>query len=122
MAAEPVGALGMEWFELKQHLSDFTGLSKDALHIHAAILIHIAAALLLRSSLSRIGPWLAVLLILTANEYYDLRIEEWPDRTEQYWNGFHDLWNTMTIPTVVFLLSRYAPGLFRLPEPRTNVS
>ena len=103
----------MEWWAFKEHLSDFTGLSKDALHIHAAIFIQIGVALLLRVPLDRILPWLAVLLMLTANEWYDLTLEVWPDRSAQYWNSFHDVWNTMVTPTLLALLVRFAPSLFR---------
>lgn len=102
----------MEWWILKEHLSEFTGLSKDALHIHAAMIIQVGVALLLRSSLDRPLPWLTVLVILCANEWYDLTLEVWPNRSAQYWNSFHDIWNTMVLPTLAGILVRFAPFIF----------
>jgi hypothetical protein len=52
-----------------------------------------------------------VLVIIAANEYYDLCYEQWPERALQWGEGYKDFWNTMLEPTVIFVLARFAPGL-----------
>ncbi|WP_129793629.1 hypothetical protein [Sphingosinicella sp. CPCC 101087] len=101
----------MHWYEFKEYLSKITDLDQDALHVYAAVLLHIAAAGLLRRTLASIIPWLAVLAVLVLNEWSDLRepggpIEEW-----QVIGGLKDIWNTMAIPTILLLLGRYSPWL-----------
>jgi hypothetical protein len=85
----------------------------DSLHVHVGVLAQIAVALVLRRRLSSIWPWLAVAAAVLANEAYDYRYETWPTRSDQVREGAKDLWNTMLLPTVLLLLARYAPGLFR---------
>ena len=102
----------MDWFHFKQMLSVASGLNMDALHVHAGILCQILAALLLRRRLSSPWPWLVVLLLVVANEYYDYRYETWPDRGEQRAEAVRDTWNTLLLPTLVMLLVRFAPRLF----------
>jgi hypothetical protein len=97
----------MTWFELKEAIGLYTGLERDALHVHAALFLYILAmALFRRSPRSRI-PWLIVLAILGANEIYDL-VHNWPDGPE--WAigaSAKDLWNTMLWPTVLLFVGRY---------------
>ena len=101
----------MNWIELKDYLSQITDLDQDALHIYAAVLIQIGAAALLRRSLASILPWLAVWAVLLVNEAVDLwlpgeRIGQW-----QVTGGIQDSWNTMALPTLLWLLAHYAPAL-----------
>jgi hypothetical protein len=110
----------MDWFQFKQMLSVATGLNMDALHVHAGLLAQIVAALLLRRRLSSPWPWLVVLLLVVANEYYDYRYEVWPDRGEQRAEGVRDAWNTLLLPTLIMLLVRFAPRLFV--EPAADAS
>lgn len=105
----------MDWFEVKQWLSLGTGLGMDALHVHAGVLLQVAAALLLRRRLSSPLPWLLVLLLVLANEYYDYGHEIWRDRGAQRAEALRDGWNTMLLPTLILLLARYAPRLFAAP-------
>ncbi len=101
----------MDWIEFKFWIERVVGLDKDALHIYAACIIQIAAALLLRRSLAAKLPWLAVLAAVLINEWLDLHVEIWPDRWEQYRASIHDILNTMLLPTVLVLLVRYVPQL-----------
>ena len=108
----------MNWIEFKDYLSQITDLDQDALHIYAAVLIQIGAAALLRRSLASILPWLAVWAVLIANEAIDLwlpgeRIDQW-----QVTGGIQDSWNTMALPTLLWLLAYYAPGLMTDRAPR----
>jgi hypothetical protein len=103
----------MDWMGLKGLASDL-GLAKDALHIYAAVAIQIAAALLSRRSLAHWLPWTAVLLAELLNESGDMwfgeeaHIQQW-----QLDGAQHDILNTMILPTLLLLLSRYVPSLFR---------
>ena len=103
----------MDWFQFKQMLSIASGLNMDALHVHAGVICQILAALLMRRRLSSPWPWLAVLALVAANEYYDYRYETWPDRGEQRAESVRDAWNTLLLPTLILLLARYVPQLFR---------
>lgn len=105
----------MDWFQFKQMLSIASGLNMDALHVHAGLLCQIVAALLMRRRLSSPWPWLVVLALVVANEYYDYRYEIWPDRAMQRAEGIRDAWNTLLLPTLILLLVRFVPRLFVAP-------
>jgi hypothetical protein len=101
----------MDWVQFKVYLTEVTDLSQDALHIYAAALIQVAAALLLRRSLAHSLPWLCVFVLLAFNEVVDLAepgkpVEEW-----QVLGGLQDVWNTLLLPTVLMLLARFAPRI-----------
>ena len=109
----------MDWEQIKAAISLWTGLERDALHIYAAMLIHIASAALLRRTLASPWPWLVVLVFALANEWLDIQrdglFEEWETAS-----SLHDLWNTMLAPTILALLVRFAPrltGAGRAPPP-----
>ncbi len=107
----------MQWIEFKDLLAAFTGLSEDALHIYAAMLVQAVAALLLRRRLRDWTPLLVVALVLLANETNDILSPGHPIEQWQIDGGVRDLWNTMLLPTVLFLLARYAPRLLVAPVP-----
>ena len=100
----------MSWTEIKTAIEIATGLSRDALHIYAAVLIQVAVAAISRRGLSHPLPWLCVLLFALVNEWADIEsdglFEDW-----ETWAAIHDLWNTMFLPTILFLLTRYAPSV-----------
>lgn len=101
----------MDWYGVKLIAMEATGLSKDALHVLVGFTGQIIVAAVLRRTLASPIPWLCVLLAELANEWFDLNHEDWPDRP--MWPGsVHDIWVTMFVPTVLLLLSRYAPGFF----------
>ncbi|MFN3944141.1 MAG: hypothetical protein ACK4K7_04340 [Allosphingosinicella sp.] len=101
----------MDWLTLKDWLGEVTGLGEDALHIYAALVIQLTAALVLRRSLASPLPWLCVLAVLLVNEWLDITLPEGPVERWQIDGGIQDLWNTMLLPTVLLLMARYAPGL-----------
>lgn len=109
--------VAMDWHQIKQCISDYSGLHMDALHVHGSILGLLAAALLLRKPLSSPWPWLVVLVAALANEWFDLTYEIWPTRAGQYQESIKDIWNTMLAPTVLLLAVRYLPCLFVFPAP-----
>jgi hypothetical protein len=106
----------MQWLQFKDFLSDWTGLSEDALHIYAAVLVQLAAAAALRSSLARALPWLCVLAVLVGNEALDLYLPGQPIERWQIDGGIRDLWNTLLMPTILLLTARFFPRLMIRPR------
>jgi hypothetical protein len=106
------------WVEIKDVLEHYSGLHRDALHIYFAAVIQILAAAVSRRGLRHPLPWLFVLLLAIANEIFDV----YSDGKREAWEvtaALHDLWNTMLMPTLLFMVARFAPGLVaRRPEPR----
>ena len=105
----------MDWHHVKEWLEHASGLDMDALHVHAGILCQFTAALLLRKPLRSPIPWLVVLAAILANEVYDYNYEVWPDRGAQFAEGVRDGWNTMLMPTLILLATRFYPRLFTGP-------
>ncbi|QAY77061.1 hypothetical protein [Sphingosinicella sp. BN140058] len=103
----------MDWHAVKQWLETTSGLDMDALHVHAGILCQVFVALVLRRRLSSPWPWLVTAAVILANEYYDYHYEIWPQRDMQWAESVKDVWNTLLIPTLLLLLTRFVPGLFR---------
>ncbi len=103
-----------DWIAFKNLLAAIT-VEKDALHIYASLLIQLAAAFLLRKPLSSLLPWIAVLVAALLNEAGDLILDETEKQIQQWQisGALHDLANTMVLPTILLLLVRYAPNLFR---------
>lgn len=101
----------MSWIEFKDYLSQITDLNQDALHIYAAILIQLTAAVVLRRSLASIVPWLSVVAVLAVNELIDITEPGRPIEKWQVLGGLQDVWNTMAVPTILLLIARFAPSL-----------
>src|SRR6218665_191639 len=96
----------MNYTHLKDLISQYTGLEKDALHIHAALFIYILVAFLVRKSPRSALPWLAVFVIELANEAHDVW-DNWG--APAGWivgESGKDLWNTMLWPTVLLIAVR----------------
>jgi cell shape-determining protein MreD len=103
--------------DLKILVSDYTGLEKDALHIHVALILYLGAALLFRRS-PRLWPaWLLVLGVELANESYDLWQQAADGDAPRWTESLKDLWNTMLWPTALLLLARYAAPAVHRPAP-----
>ena len=101
---------GVSWEEIKQAIELSTGLSRDALHIHAAVLLQLFVAAISRRGLRNPIPWLVVCVFEVLNERTDMLADGVLESWEQA-ASIHDLWNTMLLPTLLFLISRYAPAL-----------
>ena len=103
-----------DWITFKTELAHLT-VAKDALHIYAALAVQVCAALLLRKPLSSALPWLAVLAAELANETLDVLLDTTEPHLQQWQidGAVHDVLNTMFLPTVLLLLVRYAPSLWR---------
>ena len=81
-----------------------TGLSREALQIYAAIFVHILAALIMRRSLAHPAPWICALLVVAADEW----LESGPGN-----RPVADSAVAMIIPTLLLLLTRFAPFVVR---------
>jgi hypothetical protein len=97
----------MSYGELKIIIEQYTGLERDALHIHAALLLYILAMALFRQSRRSRFPWIFVLGIELANEAYDLSRTWSEDPQLALSSAAKDLWNTMLWPTVLLFVGRY---------------
>jgi hypothetical protein len=90
----------------KLSLVGWTGLAKDALHIHVGLVVFFAAALLFRWPLRSWKPWAVALAVTLAGEVWDL----WDALDEgwriQFRGNWKDVWNTMLWPTAILLLAR----------------
>ena len=111
----------MDFQDLKLAIEQFSGLDKDALHIHAALLLYLVAMVAFRQTRRSRIPWLFVLLVELANEAADLfglyagyGLKETVG-SPQFGESAKDLWNTMLWPTVLLFLGRYTT-LFRRQE------
>lgn len=98
-----------DWQQFKLALIGLTGLERDALHIYAAVAIQLAAALILRRRLGDWLPWFVVLGCALLGEIADVYVEVWPDSALQAGMAAHDLVNTMIMPSVLMILSRWRP-------------
>jgi len=97
------------WYsEFKTAISVYTGLERDALHIHAALLLYILAMGLFRKSRRSRVPWLVVLALELLNEAMDASHNWGEERPGEIFAGSaKDLWNTMLWPTVLLFVGRY---------------
>ena len=114
MTQNAVAAAPHDWHQVKAWLEHAIGLNMDALHVYFGLVILIVAALVLRRSLKSPLPWLVLLVLELANEYYDWTYEVWPgpERQIQAAEGIRDIWNTMAVPTLLLIASRWFPRLF----------
>ncbi|MDL2351284.1 MAG: hypothetical protein QFC78_00375 [Pseudomonadota bacterium] len=92
------------WAHLKLKLGAVSGLSPDALHINAGLLVLCLAALVLRRSPLSVWPWLALLVLECSNEAADLMLEGMGSTEATVGAGLHDIANTMAAPTLLLLV------------------
>ena len=101
----------MDWYGIKVAITEATGLDRDALHLLSGLAAQLLLALALRRRLISWLPWVLILIAASANEWFDLNYEVWPERSEQWNESFKDLATTMTLPTLLLLIGRFAPHL-----------
>ena len=106
------------WHQGKLFIEHAVAISHDTLHAFVGVLVWVALAPIVRRPLSSLRPWLWVLALILWNETVDLWIEQWPDPGMQYGEGAKDLGLTMLIPTILMLVARVQPQLFRVSPPR----
>ncbi len=96
-----------QWVAWKSDLVGLTDLDRDALHIYAGVGLQLGIALLIRRGLGTWLPWLAVLLVALAVEVADIYVEFWPSPVMQGGKAVHDIVNTLILPTLLLLYTRY---------------
>lgn len=98
---------------MKLWLESLLNLDKDALHIYGALLVQLMTAILLRRSLASPLPWIAALAVAFLNEYLDFQQAGPSERSIALYReaALHDIWNTLLLPTGLFLIARFWPGL-----------
>jgi hypothetical protein len=99
--------------EAKLAIIAFAGLPKDALHIYVGLAAFLGAAALFRRPLSGWLPLTAVILVALAGELWDVIDTRNVGRRVDWWRNWHDIWNTLFWPFVLFLLARYTRVLRR---------
>ena len=94
-------------------VADTIGLSKDALHVYVGLGAFLLTALILRVPLRDWRPLTVAFLVALSGEIWDLI--EWANRGNalQWDSSWHDLWNTMFWPTMLFVLARWTQLLRR---------
>ena len=93
------------WIGYKIRLIDAVGLTNDAMHIHASLLILFGSAIILRRRPDSVWCWLIVLVAELFNEYADLQGQAPGEATIDA--AMHDLYNTMFWPTIILILGRF---------------
>lgn len=98
----------MSYYDIKAFIEHYSGLERDALHIHGALLLYILAMAVFRRSRRSRFPWLVVLGVELANEAYDIIVNLGKNKADEVIAGSaRDLWNTMLWPTVLLFVGRY---------------
>lgn len=101
---EKLQALAEVWIGYKGRLTEFVGLTNDAMHIHGSILILFVSAIILRRRPDSIFCWLIVLVAELFNEFADLKGLAPGEASIDA--SIHDLYNTIFWPTVILILGR----------------
>jgi hypothetical protein len=101
----------IDWYQLKLFAEHSTGVSMDALHVVAGVILQLLVAALFKRSLASWLPLLAVLALEIVNEANDFRVEIWPDPGMQFGEAAKDVVLTMFVPVLLFLLARFRPKL-----------
>ena len=97
------------WYQAKLLIEHASGISMDALHVLAGVLLQLLFAELFRIPLRNWRPWLFVLVLALLNEAGDLWVERWPEPAMQYGEGWKDIALTMLLPTILMLRARFRP-------------
>lgn len=93
--------------EYKLFLLDYTGLARDALHVHIGLAVFVLTRLLWRWNGGWVVAWLAALIAAIGGEWLDLRGEIARSDIQSDSAHWHDIWNTMLWPTILLLIGRW---------------
>ena len=104
------------WIGYKIRLTQYVGLSNDAMHVHGSLLLLFGSAIILRRRPDSIYCWLVVLSAELFNEFADLKGLAPGEASIDA--GIHDVYSTMIWPTILLLLGR----LLFPPRQKVNVS
>ena len=110
---QATSALAHKWLEIKTFVEHSIAFSDDVLHAWVGVLLQLGVAAVTRYPISHWVPWLAVLGLEIANELSDFWYERWPDLAMQTGESAKDVLLTMFLPTVLLIVVRSTPRLFR---------
>ncbi len=99
--------------DAKLWLMDFSGLSKDALHVYVGLTVFFGSALILRWRIAGFRPLLAVCIAALIGELWDMYDRFEAGSAQNFAGNWHDIWNTVFWPLVIFLLARFTPVVRR---------
>ncbi|QPQ55094.1 hypothetical protein IC614_00235 [Allosphingosinicella flava] len=102
-----LGGISAAYADVKVFIEHYTGLERDALHIHLAILLYLCAMFVFRQTRRSRIPWLVVLAFEILNELFDLRWQQIQGTSLAWHESLKDLWNTMLWPTALLFIGRY---------------
>ncbi len=92
-------------------IESYTGLARDALHIHIGLLIFVIIRLCWRRKGGWILAWLGALAAALGGEWLDLRREILHGDVQSNAAHWHDIWNTMLWPTILLFVGQWLqPG------------
>ncbi|MGB7374462.1 hypothetical protein [Pontixanthobacter sp.] len=106
----------IEWQDTKTALATLADLSRDALHIYAALIIFLGACWIFRWRARSVKPWALVLLCQCINEYVDMQNMLADDGVIWIWGTIKDTVNTMILPTLILLAARYTSIFASVPD------
>ena len=98
----------MDWAAIKTVITEDTGLSRDALHLLTGLGLYLLLTAVLPRRSWPILPWFLILVAGLANEWADYLHETWPG---QWRESLKDMITTLSLPTLLILLGRFAPSL-----------
>ncbi len=93
--------------DAKLWLGDVTGLAKDAMHVYVGLTVFLLAAILLRRPLRDWRPLAAVVVAALAGEVWDIVDTGLAGQRLRLDLGWHDIWNTLFWPAVLFAAFRW---------------
>jgi len=94
--------------QAKQLAVDHLHLAKDALHIHVVLLAFFLSMLVFRWRARQWRPWLVALAVALVGEIADIVDTLNGGARLRLWGNWHDVWNGMLWPTVIWLLARFS--------------
>jgi cell shape-determining protein MreD len=102
----------------KIYLVSLTGLGKDAMHVHIGLAVFIIVRLLWRWRFGWTVAWLSALGAALTGEWLDIRSTiAGAEAMQPDQSNWHDLWNTMLWPSVLFILGRWLQPKAKPPQP-----
>ena len=109
------------WFEAnKAHILQYTGLSRDALHIHIGIALYFLLLAVLRRPPGSWIPALLVLLLCLLGEVFDIMRVAELEQHQKPLENLHDIANTMLWPVIFTLFARWRNRLVETGEAPGN--
>lgn len=110
-----VNAFLSRWTAIKTFVEYATDVSHDVLHFLTGLGVWLLIAILVRRPISSVLPLAITVALAFTNEAADLWFDIWPERARQVGELAKDLFTTLAVPLLLFLLARFRPTLFKGP-------